>query len=50
MDARTYFLQMSPALRGDDAHVREELARSVRRAFKQYTAKRPVVMPLVIKV
>jgi len=49
-DARTYFLQMSPALRGDDAHVREELARSVRRAFKQYTAKRPVVMPLVIKV
>ena len=49
-EARTYFLQMSPALRGDDAHVREELARSVRRAFKQYTAKRPVVMPLVIKV
>jgi len=49
-DARTFFLQMSPQLRGDDAMAREELARSVRRAFRQYTAKRPVVVPMILKV
>jgi ribonuclease J len=49
-EARTLFLQMSPQLRGDDARAREELARSVRRAFKQYTSKRPVVVPMVLKV
>ncbi|HSP80466.1 MAG TPA: ribonuclease J, partial [Myxococcaceae bacterium] len=49
-EARALFLQMSPRLREDDAAVREELARSVRRAFKQYTAKRPVVVPMVLKV
>jgi ribonuclease J len=49
-DARAFFLEMSPQLRGDDARAREELARAVRRAFKLYTAKRPVVVPMVIKV
>jgi ribonuclease J len=49
-EARALFLQLSPTLREDDALVREELARSVRRAFKSYTAKRPVVVPLVVKV
>ena len=49
-DARTFFLQMSPQLRGDDAMAREELARSVRRAFRQYTSKRPVVVPMILKV
>ncbi|WP_257461400.1 ribonuclease J [Archangium lipolyticum] len=49
-DARTFFLEMSPQLRGDDARAREELARAVRRAFKLYTSKRPVVVPMVIKV
>ncbi|WNG49884.1 ribonuclease J [Archangium minus] len=49
-DARAFFLEMSPQLRGDDARAREELARAVRRAFKLYTSKRPVVVPMVIKV
>jgi ribonuclease J len=49
-DARAFFLQMSPQLRGDDAMAREELARSVRRAFKLYTSKRAVVVPMVLKV
>ncbi len=49
-EARNLFLQMSPQLRGDDALVREELTRAVRRAFKLYTAKRPLVVPMVVKV
>jgi ribonuclease J len=49
-EARNLFLQLSPQLRGDDALVREELTRSVRRAFKLFTAKRPLVVPMVVKV
>jgi len=49
-EARSLFLQMSPQLRGDDAMVREEVTRAVRRAFKLYTAKRPLVVPMVVKV
>ncbi|XXF79545.1 ribonuclease J [Myxococcaceae bacterium GXIMD 01537] len=49
-EARALFLQLSQALRGDDALVREELTRSVRRAFKSYTSKRPPVVPMVVKV
>ncbi len=49
-EARSFFLQISPQLRGDDALVREELTRSVRRAFKLFTAKRPLVVPMVVKV
>lgn len=49
-EAQRLFLQLSQALRGDDALVREELTRAVRRAFKQYTAKRPPVVPVVVKV
>lgn len=49
-EARTLFLQLSQVMRGDDALVREELTRSVRRAFKLYTSKRPPVVPMVVKV
>ncbi|MFL5349802.1 MAG: ribonuclease J [Hyalangium sp.] len=49
-EARSLFLQLSPQLRGDDALVREEVTRSVRRAFKLFTAKRPLVVPMVVKV
>jgi ribonuclease J len=49
-EARSLFLQLSPQLRGDDALVREELTRAVRRAFKLFTAKRPLVVPMVVKV
>lgn len=49
-EARNLFLQLSPQLRGDDALVREEVTRAVRRAFKLYTSKRPLVVPMVVKV
>jgi ribonuclease J len=49
-EARSLFLQLSQVLRGDDALVREELTRAVRRAFKLYTSKRPPVVPMVVKV
>ena len=49
-DAREFFLEMSRELRGDDARVREELVKGVRRAFRLHSAKRPVVVPVVLKV
>lgn len=49
-EARSLFLQLSPQLRGDDALVRDELTRAVRRAFKLFTSKRPLVVPMVVKV
>jgi ribonuclease J len=49
-DARGFFLEMSRELRGDDARVREELVRAVRRAFRLHSTKRPVVVPMVLKV
>ena len=49
-DAKEFFLEMSRELRGDDARVREELVKAVRRAFRLYHTKRPVVVPMVLKV
>jgi ribonuclease J len=49
-EARSLFEELSPQLRGDDALVREELTRAVRRAFKLYTARRPLVVPMVVRV
>ncbi|QSQ19712.1 ribonuclease J [Pyxidicoccus parkwayensis] len=49
-EARSIFEELSPQLRGDDALVREELTRAVRRAFKLYTARRPLVVPMVVRV
>lgn len=49
-EARRLFLELPLNLRRDDAAVREELAKAVRRAFKQLSGKRPVVLPLVVKV
>ncbi|MFP2904348.1 ribonuclease J [Pyxidicoccus sp. 3LFB2] len=49
-EARTLFEALSPHLRGDDALVREELTRAVRRAFKLYTSRRPLVVPMVVRV
>lgn len=49
-EARVIFEELSPQLRGDDALVREELTRAVRRAFKLYTARRPLVVPMVVRV
>jgi ribonuclease J len=49
-EAKSLFEELSVQLRGDDARVREELTRVVRRAFKLYTAKRPAVVPMVVRV
>ncbi len=42
--------EISPALFGDVAFVREQLTRAVRRVFKEQTGKRPGVLPLVVKL
>jgi ribonuclease J len=49
-DARALFEELSVQLRGDDALVREELTRVVRRAFRLYSSKRPLVVPMVVRV
>lgn len=49
-EARALLLQLPLSLRADDARVREELARAVRRALRQYTPRRPVVVPMVLKL
>ncbi|MCP3138829.1 ribonuclease J [Pyxidicoccus xibeiensis] len=49
-EARALFEELSTQLRGDDALVREELTRAVRRAFKLYTSRRPLVVPMVVRV
>ncbi|MHB8876994.1 MAG: hypothetical protein ACYC8T_25135 [Myxococcaceae bacterium] len=49
-DAKAFFLELSPELRAEDAHVREELTRTVRRAFRPHTSKRPTVVPVVVKL
>lgn len=49
-EARKSLDDISPALLGDEAFVREELSRAVRRAIRQRTRKRSAVLPLVIKL
>jgi ribonuclease J len=49
-EARQLLDELSPALLGDEALVREELTRAVRRAMKQRTGKRPTVLATVVKV
>lgn len=49
-EASTALAEISPALRADDAFVKEELARAIRRTFKQHTGKRPAVVPMVVKL
>ena len=48
LDARAALDAVSPQMLGDDAFVREELVRVVRRAVKARTGKRPAVLPLVL--
>jgi ribonuclease J len=50
LDAKDFFLELSPELRADDARAREELVKAVRRAFRQHTEKRPTVLPVVVKL
>jgi hypothetical protein len=37
-------------MRCDDARVREELIRGVRRVFKQLLGTRPTVVPIVVRL
>lgn len=48
--ARLALRELSPAMRGDDERVREELVRGVRRVFKQLLGSRPLVVPIVVRV
>jgi ribonuclease J len=47
-DARAFLAEVSPSLYGDEAFLQDQLLLAVRRAFKQHTAKRPVVVPQVV--
>ena len=49
-NARTVLDQLSEAMRCDDARVREELIRGVRRIFKQLLGTRPTVIPIVVRL
>jgi ribonuclease J len=41
---------LSEGMRGDDARVREELIRGIRRAFKQLLGTKPTVVPIVVRL
>ncbi|MGO9065101.1 MAG: ribonuclease J [Myxococcaceae bacterium] len=49
-DVQRLLEEVSPALRADDAWLREELVRVVRRVFRERTGRRPPVVPLVFKL
>lgn len=48
--AKKNLTELSDAMRGDDARVREELIRGVRRVFKQLLGTRPTVVPIVVRL
>ncbi len=49
-NARNVLNQLSEAMRCDDARVREEIVRGVRRVFKQLLGTRPTVVPIVVRL
>ena len=49
-NARTALDELSEAMRCDDARVREEVIRAVRKVFKQLLGTRPTVVPIVIRL
>lgn len=48
--ARQQLTELSDAMRGDDARVREELIRGSRRVFKQLLGARPTILPIVVRL
>jgi len=42
--------ELSPAVRGDDAFLREALVRVTRQVFRQRAGRRPVILPILIRV
>jgi ribonuclease J len=48
--AREFFREVSPRLLGDDQFAADQLVLAVRRAYKQFTTKRPQVVPQIIRL
>ncbi len=48
--ARKALRELSDAMRCDDARVREEVIRGIRRVFKQLLGTRPTVVPIVVRL
>jgi ribonuclease J len=46
--ARKSLDDLSPAMRGDDVRVREEIIKGVRRVFKQLLGTKPTIIPMII--
>ena len=42
--------ELSPAVRGDDAFLREALVRLTRQVFRDRAARRPLILPLLVRV
>jgi ribonuclease J len=49
-DVQALLEEVSPSLRADDAWLREEVVRVVRRVFRERTGRRPPVVPLLFKL
>jgi ribonuclease J len=49
-DVQALLEEVSPSLRADDAWLREEVVRAVRRVFRERTGRRPPVVPLIFKL
>ena len=42
--------ELSPAVRGDDAYLREAMVRITRQVFRERAARRPVILPLLLRI
>jgi ribonuclease J len=42
--------ELSPAVRGDDAFLREALVRVTRQVFRERAGRRPLILPLIVRV
>ena len=42
--------QLSPAVRGDDAFLRDALVRFTRQVFRDRASRRPFILPLIVRV
>ncbi|MFZ5445922.1 MAG: ribonuclease J [Myxococcota bacterium] len=49
-NARRNLDELSEAVRADDARVREEVIRGVKRVFKQLLGSKPTIIPLVVRI
>ncbi|MFL5322363.1 MAG: ribonuclease J [Myxococcaceae bacterium] len=49
-EVRSMLEETSPVLRADDAYMKDELIRAIRRLFKLRNHKRPTVMPAIVKL